>query len=320
MIQREPFVFSAIDATREAILLRAALAGKSKSGKSWTALLIACHLAARIGLGPVFAIDSENGSLLRYAKSPKTGKGFAFQHVKMPVDDYSPETYCRALDFCEGEGASVILIDGISQEWTDAPGCVLEQVDAITDAASAEKSRRAGDGRQAKAASAFSTGWAEMSPRHNMFVQRLLRCSAHLLVTMRCKTEYVIEASGRPREVGLQPIQRRGVEYEFDVFCQMEDAVLTVGGTRCDRITPGMVVKHPGADFAQLLVDWIEDVEAAPVKLQPELAGFAADQAAVGTAAARLELLQRMREKREPQPVQTAALRAFDEAMAKRGA
>lgn len=311
---RVPWIFEARDATREAILLRAAFYGKANSGKSWTAMLTACHVAEKLNLGPVYVVDSENGSALRYARSPRTGHGFSFKHVPMPPDDYSPESYVAAIDYCESVGARIILVDGISQEWTDAPGSVLEQVDAITEEATAAKAARAQPGQRAKKASAFSTGWAEMSPRHNVFVQRLLRCSAHTIVTMRCKTAYEVQPNGEPKKVGLAPIQRPGVEYEFDLLFKMDDAVLTVEKTRCDRIGPGEKIARPGPEFAQNIVDWIEDTEAAPAKVPGQLAKFALELAADGGPEARAELLAKMRENREPMPVQTAALLMFDTA------
>ncbi len=303
--------FQARAATREAILLRAGFYGKSNSGKSWTAMLTACHVAEKLNLGPVYVIDSENGSALRYAQSPKTGHGFNFMHVPMPPDDYSPESYISAIDFCESEGARIIMVDGISQEWTDSPGSVLEQVDAITDAASAAKSARAEPGQRVKQASAFSTGWAEMSPRHNVFVQRMLRCSAHLIVTMRCKTAYEVK-NGEPKKVGLAPIQRPGVEYEFDLLFKMDSAVLTVEKTRCDRIAPDASFVRPDAAFAQLLVDWIDDTDQEPAKIPGPLTAFVLELAAEGHPTARAELLAKMRENRETMPVQTSALRLFD--------
>ncbi len=310
-IEMSNWIFEAKDATREAILLRAAFYGKSNSGKSYTAMLTASHLAEKLDLGPVYVLDSENGSALRYARSPATGHGFAFKHVPMPPDDYSPECYVRAIDYCEGQGARVILADSISQEWTDAPGSVLEQVDAITDAATAAKAARAQPGDRVKQASAFSSGWAEMSPRHNVFVQRMLRCSAHFVATMRCKTAYEVK-NGEPKKVGLAPIQRPGVEYEFDLLFKMDSAVLTVEKTRCDRIAPDASFARPGADFAQLLVDWLQDTEQEPAKVPGGLAKFALELARSGELTARSELLAKMRENRESMPVQTSALRLFD--------
>ncbi len=315
MSERQRFQFTHRRATREQIILRAAFVGKSNSGKSKTAMITACHIAERLGLGLPWVIDSENGSALRYAKSPKTGNGYDFEHVPMPPDDYSPESYIDAIDYCEAHGARVILCDGISQEWTDAPGCVIEQVDELTEEATAAKAARGNNGK----ASAFSSGWKEMSPRHNIFVQRMLRSSAHFIATMRCKTAYEVDKTGNPKKIGLAPIQRAGVDYEFDLLFQMDDAVLTVGKTRCDRIEPGMKIEKPGTAFADLLVDWLQDVDLAPVRIHPDLAAFVKKVAAAdATTEARAELIATMRENREPMPVQTTALAAFDAIVAKR--
>jgi hypothetical protein len=49
-----------------------------------------------LDLGPVWLIDSENRSSLKYATSKKTGKGFPFKFVPLPSSDYSPDTYMEA--------------------------------------------------------------------------------------------------------------------------------------------------------------------------------------------------------------------------------
>jgi hypothetical protein len=101
-----------------------------------------------------------------------------------------------------------------------------------------------------------------MSPRHNTFVQAMLRAPFHVIATMRAKTHYEpTTENGKlvPKKTGLAPIQRPGTEYEFDMLCRMADAVLHVEKTRCDRIDPGASVDRPGEPFASLLADWIED-------------------------------------------------------------
>jgi single-strand DNA-binding protein len=55
------------------------------------------------------------------------------------------------------------------------------------------------------------------------FYDRLLRSPMHIIATMRAKTEYVIDEvvgdGGRvkkvPRKIGMAPVQRDGIEYEF---------------------------------------------------------------------------------------------------------
>lgn len=244
--------FHASDATRESILLRAGICGPTGSGKTKTALIMGTRMVERLGVGPLFVIDSENKSALRYAYSPRSKQGYRFKHVPMPEDDYSPAAYVAAMDYCESQGAGVIIIDSLSHAWNGING-VLEQVDQVT-----ERSR---------AKSSFSEGWKAMTPVHNRLIQRILGSSAHVIFTLRAKTDWVIQENERgkrePMKVGLAPVQREGVDYEPDLFFDMTvpDNVLIVSKSRCDRLTPGEVVRRPGADFADVIIEWIEDSE-----------------------------------------------------------
>src|SRR5580704_18229626 len=229
--------FQASEATRESILLRAAICGPTGSGKTKTALSIGTRMVERLGLGPLHVIDSENKSALRYAYSPRSRQGYRFKHVAMPEDDYSPAAYMAALDYCESQGAGVILIDSLSHAWNGING-VLEQVDTLT-----ERSR---------SKNAFSEGWKAMTPVHNRLIQRILGSSAHIIFTLRAKVDWVVQenAAGKkePVKVGLAPIQRDGIDYEPDLFFDMTapDNTLIVSKSRSDRIAPGEIVKRPG--------------------------------------------------------------------------
>jgi hypothetical protein len=78
---------------------------------------------------------------------------------------------------------------------------------------------------------------------------------------MRAKTEYVLEADAKgkmvPRKVGLAPVQRDGLEYEFDVVGDMTlDNELLVTKSRCEALT-GQVISKPGAEIAATLRAWL---------------------------------------------------------------
>lgn len=248
--------FAATDATRESILLRLGICGTGGSGKTKTALIVATRMVERLGLGPVFVIDSENKSALRYAYSPRSKQGYRFKHVPMPEDDYGPAAYMAAMDYCESHGAGVVVIDSLSHAWAGING-ILEQVDQVTD--QVRRSRSGGN------ASSFSDGWKIMTPVYNRLVQRLLSSSAHVIFTLRSKADWVVgdNAQGRkePQKVGLAPIFREGIDYDGDVFCDMTapDNVLIVSKSRCDRLAPGEIIKRPGPEFADVLIEWIED-------------------------------------------------------------
>ncbi|MEO7327297.1 MAG: AAA family ATPase [Minicystis sp.] len=247
------FNFQAHEAERSNILLRAAFCGPSGSGKTKTAMLLATRMIERLGLGPLYVIDAENRSALRYAWSPKSQTGYRFKHVPMPEDDYSPQTYMAALDFCEAQGAGVILIDSLSHAWNSING-VLEQVDALKN--------------KSRSGNAFSEGWGVMTPVQNRLIQRLNGCSVHLLFTLRAKVEWVMQENDRgkkePVKVGLAPVQREGMDYEPDLFFDMSvpHNDLTVSKSRCERLFPGETVRRPGVDFADTIIEWISD--AAP--------------------------------------------------------
>lgn len=138
---------------------------------------------------------------------------------------------------------------------------------------------------------------------------------------MRAKTKYKSEmTNGRMKfeKAGEGPIQREGIEYEGDMFTWMSDAVLTVDKTRCDRIGPGTTWEKPGAEFAGLLADWIEDAEPRRIVLHEKLMGFVVDCAESGASVDNLKRV--MSDEREPTAVQAEALRVYDEMVAKRAA
>src|SRR5882672_144450 len=63
--ERTIYRFTATPATRSAFKLRLGICGAGGSGKSYSALAIAGRISERLS-APLYAIDSENGSLLKY--------------------------------------------------------------------------------------------------------------------------------------------------------------------------------------------------------------------------------------------------------------
>ena len=253
------FIFEAEEAVRTQILLRAGIAGTPGSGKSYTAYMLGAQMVARMSLGPMFVIDSENKSALRYAYSPRTKEGFHFKHVKMPPDDCSPQRYMAAIDFCERQGAGVIVIDSLSHAWNGING-VLEQVDRVT-----ENSRNPKN--------TFGEGWKSMTPVQNDLIARILSSSVHVIFTLRSKQHYEVVENDRgrkePVKMGLAPIQREGVDYEPDLFFEMTapDNVLWIGKSRAlgmPELRPGTKHSKPDAAFADLVIAWLQDGEVAP--------------------------------------------------------
>jgi hypothetical protein len=104
-------------------------------------------------------------------------------------------------------------------------------------------------------------GWKDARPMERQLVEALLAYPGHVIVTMRSKTEYVIEENERgrktPRKIGMKPEQRDGIEYEFDVVGDMDaDNTLMITKTRCSALAGG-VIRQPGEQLATTILEWL---------------------------------------------------------------
>jgi hypothetical protein len=242
-------------ATKSQAKLRMALMGPSGSGKTYTALSIAQALTN--APGKVAVIDTEHGSASKYASSvrtegsPEPGAGDRFTFDVLELTEYHPQNYIDAIRAAGENGYEVLVIDSLSHAWNGSGG-VLEIVD---------KAVKRSDSKNTFAA------WRDATPLHNALVEALLSAPLHIIVTMRSKTEYVLERDERgkmtPRKVGLAPVQREGMEYEFDVVAEMDmQNTLTVTKTRIPKLA-GKVIPLPGAPLGETLKAWL--TEGAPL-------------------------------------------------------
>src|SRR5690606_25781283 len=112
--------------------------------------------------------------------------------------------------------------------------------------------------------------WREVTPAHNKMVDTILRARLHVIATMRAKTEYIIEQvtrNGRtvhePRKIGLAPVQRDGLEYEFDVVADMDwDHRFIVSKSRASFLADAVLDK-PGPELGEQIRAWLDTGEAA---------------------------------------------------------
>jgi hypothetical protein len=222
-------------ATKEKSRLRMALIGPSGSGKTYTALRVGTELKNG---GRVAVIDTERGSASKYAD--------LFDFDVLELDTYSPLTYVEAIKAAEGAGYSVLIIDSLSHAWSGKDGA-LEQVDKATARSQSKNSYAA---------------WRDVTPMHNALIDAMIQSRCHIIGTMRTKTDYILEKDERtgktaPRKVGLAPVQRDGLEYEFDVVGDMDlDNNFIVSKTRCPALH-GQVINKPGSDLAEVLNTWL---------------------------------------------------------------
>lgn len=236
-----------VKATKAQAKLRLALIGPSGSGKTYTALAVATALGKRVAV-----IDTERGSASKYA-----GAGLFEFDTANDMKSFAPAEYVRCIREAEAAGYDVVVIDSLSHAW-NGKGGALE----MKDTAAARSSK----------GNSFDA-WREVTPAHNTMVDAIVGSRCHVIVTMRTKTEYVVEQNERgknaPRKVGLAPIQRDGMEYEFDVTMDMENARGFVAKTRCPELSERSTWEKPGKEFAEVLSRWLSDGAPAPAR-QPE--------------------------------------------------
>lgn len=228
-------------ATKTSTYARVALLGPAGSGKTYTAFRLAHQLADG---GEIAVFDTERGSASKYAGDPNPDGGVFEFLVQDDMTDFAPKRYIQAIRDAEAAGCKVIVFDSLSHAWA-GPGGILEFV----------------DNKKAASNSANSyTAWRDATPLHNALVDALLSARLHVIVTMRTKMEYTLEEDSKgkkvPRKVGLQPIQRDGVEYEFDLIVDMDQAIATVSKSRCPTLAAKRF-NEPGADMAKLLIAWL---------------------------------------------------------------
>jgi hypothetical protein len=233
-------------ATKKKGRLRMGLVGPSGSGKTFTALRV---MSALIGPnGRIAVIDSERGSASKYAGIRKGDVVFKFDVLEL--ESFEPARYIEAIEAAGAQGYDGLIIDSLSHAWAGIGGA-LEMVDNAT----------------AKNKGNKFAAWRDVTPVHNRLVDTILRSKCHVIATMRAKTEWVLEQDERgkqvPRKIGLAPVQRDGMEYEFDVVGDLDDAKYTVTKTRCDPLR-GQLIREPGEDLAKILAAWLTDGEDAP--------------------------------------------------------
>jgi AAA domain len=206
-------------ATKASVKLRMALAGPSGSGKTYTALTIARALGEHIAL-----IDTEHGGASHYADR--------FDFDTLALTSFHPQEYIKALLAAAAEGYQVCIVDSLSHAWMGKDGA-LELVDRAV--------------QRSHSGNSFAA-WREVTPLHRQLVETLLRVPMHVLVTLRSKMEYVLDTDSRgklvPKKVGMAPVQREGVEYEFDCVAELDqEHTLVVSKSRLSPLADLVIAK-----------------------------------------------------------------------------
>ncbi len=227
-------------ATKEQAKLRFFLAGPSGSGKTWTSLAMAAALGQRVAV-----IDTEHHSASKYADR--------FEFDALNLDTPTIKAYDDAIKLACNEKYDVLVIDSLTHAWLTA-----QQM--VDDAAARMKSANS------------YMAWGSVTPVWNQLLRTIITTNLHVIGTSRSKVDYVLEqVNGKqvPRKVGMAPIMRDGCEYEFDVSAEMDlDHNMIIGKTRCPELD-GKVLKKPGADVAEILLEWVNRGAAPQSETQP---------------------------------------------------
>lgn len=251
---------------RETQSLTIVLDGIAGSGKTFTALRLAHAIGKK-----VFVIDSERGSSRLYFGEMVDGVKWDFPSHILPT--FSADCYIQAIDAAVEAGADVIVIDGLSQAWNGENG-ILEFVEMVS-------SQRYANGKERGTYQA----WGPAGKVQERLFNKILTTppNVNVIATMRAKVKYATERDDtgklQIKRLGVKPIQRSNIEFEFDVIMRMEKGVGTIFKSRCKNLPDGSVWRHPGKDFAEKLLGWKNEsvMESVPGTLSSTVPEPASD-------------------------------------------
>lgn len=181
-------------AKRTDVKLRVGISGASGFGKTYSALLMGYGMTE--DWGKIAIVDTENGSANLYDH-------LGAYNILTLEPPFTPERYIEAIQTCENEKMEVIIVDSISHEWQGEGGCL--QI-------------------HEKLGGRFQD-WAKVTPRHQGFIDAILKSKCHVITTVRSKIDYSMDvgSNGKTKVVkhGLKPITREGLDYEMTLFFEL---------------------------------------------------------------------------------------------------
>ena len=226
-------------ATKAQAKARLLFSGASGSGKTTAALTVAAQLGKRIAF-----IDTEAGSASLYADR------FDFDVLELSPP-YSPESFIEAIEAAEGSGYDVVVIDSITHEWSGPGGCL-------------DIKTKLGDRFQ---------DWAKVTPRHDRFIQSMMRSKCHVIATVRAKQGYSMDERGKVQKSGMDPQQRDGIDFEFTVCWNINAQHMAEAQKDRTRLFDGKP-EVITAETGKRLAEWLNAGEAAPIEQEEDLIGI----------------------------------------------
>ena len=203
-------------AQRKSAKLKLGMSSPSGGGKTLGSLLIAFglmkesypKLTDKELWNKIAIIDTENGSGELYVGKEISNMVIGEYNAITLSAPFTAEKYIQALDVCLEAKVEVVIIDSTTHLWSGTGGLLQQQGDIA---------KRTGNSWSA---------WRDVTPMHNSFVEKMLQSNVHVIATMRSKTEYVQEKDNNGktivRKVGMNPIQKDGMEFEFTSFFEID--------------------------------------------------------------------------------------------------
>ncbi|MBW1735925.1 MAG: AAA family ATPase, partial [Deltaproteobacteria bacterium] len=102
--------------------------------------------------------------------------------------------------------------------------------------------------------------WRKVTPKHNQLVEAMLQSPCHIIATMRSKMEYAqVMENGKTavKKLGMSPIQRDGMEYEFTLFLDIDQDHVAAASKDRTSLFDGKFFK-PSTDTGKTLIEWLE--------------------------------------------------------------
>lgn len=217
-------------ASKQAKKLRVLFSATSGSGKTYGSLLTAFGLTN--DWTKICVIDTERDSASLYSDLGE------YNTLSLSAP-YTPERYIEAIHSCENAGMEVIIIDSITHEWSGEGGAL---------------------DIHSKLGGTFQD-WGKVTPRHNKFIDTILRSKSHIFCTVRRKEDYALSTSSDGRikvqKLGLGEQTRDGFNYEMDLVLEITNNNHLAVATK-DRT--GIFINEPEflitSETGKKLKDW----------------------------------------------------------------
>lgn len=257
-------------AVRKRVRLKIGMSAPAGGGKTLSSLILAYGLlkgehpdwSDEQIWGAICIMDSENASAELYTGYDVVKSGVRIGEFNViPMEaPFTADTYISGINLAKENGIEVCIIDSLTPLWNGVGG-MLEKQGNI--------SKRSGNSY---------TAWREITPEFNRFVDTMLQTDMHIIATMRSKTDYVQEKDDKGhttiKKVGLAPVMRDGMEYEFSIFLDIDtDHMADVSKDRT-----GVVEKYADLhskyftvtpELGKSIADWLSG--GATVEKKPEM-------------------------------------------------